>query len=138
MIDQIVDLIVREALSRGGRFTSKIAEVNLEVMLKMMDIIADYQKEREMNDRAKPPQSIVHINLNEMPSVGCPNCSCEIFTTNYAMYKKLSAIQVGKAQIVRVILERCEECGALCQVVNDGLKLVEMAPLGKEDTDREA
>jgi len=44
MIDQIVDLIVREALSRGGNLASKIAEVNVEVMLKMMDFLAEYQE----------------------------------------------------------------------------------------------
>ena len=52
MIDQIIDLIVREALGRGGSFVSKVAEVNVEVMLKMMDIIADYQ-EGERNERFK-------------------------------------------------------------------------------------
>lgn len=93
-----------------------------------------------MNDRMKAsgvgsPQGIVHVNLNELPSVGCPTCGCMIFTTNFAMYKKLSAIQVGKAQIVRVVLERCEDCGAICQVVGDGLKLVKLVPIGKETDD---
>ena len=44
MIDQIVDLIVREALSKGGRFPSKVCEVNIEVMLKVIDIIVNYQE----------------------------------------------------------------------------------------------
>ena len=96
-----------------------------------------------MNDRAKPPgtgpvQARVKINLNEMPAVGCPQCGCEIFTTEHAMFRKLSAIQVGKPMLARIPLELCRGCGALYQVVGDELKLVEMVPTGKEDTDGEA
>ena len=53
MIDQIVDLIVREALSRGGDLAAKVAEINVEVMLKMMDIIADYQEGERNEQRNK-------------------------------------------------------------------------------------
>lgn len=41
-IDQIVDLIIREALDRKGRFPSKVEEVNIEVMLKIIEIMEDY------------------------------------------------------------------------------------------------
>ena len=97
-----------------------------------------------MNDRAKPPgtegpvKARVRINLDEMPSVGCPACGCQIFTTSYAMFRKLSAIQVGKPMLARIPLELCQGCDALYQVVGDELKLVEMVPMGKEDTDGEA
>ena len=86
----------------------------------------------------KPVQARIKINLNEMPGVGCPNCGCQIFTTDHAMFRKLSAIQVGKPMLARIPLELCQGCGALHQVVGDEMKLVEMVPIGKEDTDGEA
>ena len=88
-----------------------------------------------MNDSRKPPRAMSHVNLNELPSVGCPNCSCQIFVSNAAMYKKVSAIQAGKAQLIRVVLNICQDCGALSQAIGDELKLVEVVPLEKEETD---
>ena len=91
-----------------------------------------------MNDARKPPtkdpvQARIKINLNEMPVVGCPNCGCQIFTTDHAMFRKLSAIQVGKPMLARIPLELCQGCGALHQVVGDEMKLVEMVPVKEED-----
>ena len=88
-----------------------------------------------MSNGTKPPVAVAHVNLNELPPVGCPNCGCQVFTTNHAMFRKLSAIQVGKAILARIPLELCQDCGALCQAVGDELKLVEAIPIGKEDTD---
>jgi len=51
------------------------------------------------------------------------------------MYKKVSAIQAGKAQLIRVVLNICQDCGALSQAIGDELKLVEVVPLEKEETD---
>ena len=49
-------------------------------------------------------QQQVRINLNEMPTVGCPNCGCLVFATNVSMYKKLSAIQMGKPMLAKIEL----------------------------------
>ena len=55
-VDQIVDLIIREALSRGGSLPAKIAEVDIEVMLKVMEIMDNHlegerREARRMNDK---------------------------------------------------------------------------------------
>ena len=100
-----------------------------------------------MNDRMKPPgtgsgppQATLHLNLNDMPPVGCPNCGCQVFATSVCMLRKLGATQspIGKAMLARIPLELCQGCDALYQVVGDELKLVELVPIGKEDTDGEA
>ena len=97
-----------------------------------------------MSNGTKPPgtegpiQAKVRINLNEMPPVSCPTCGCQIFTTSHAMFRKLSAIQVGKPMLARIPLELCQGCDTLYQVVGDELKPVELVPIGKEDTDGEA
>ena len=41
-IDQIVDLIIREALYRDGCFPSKVQEINIEVMQKIIEVMSDY------------------------------------------------------------------------------------------------
>lgn len=94
-----------------------------------------------MNDSRRPtgpvpPQAAIHLNLNDMPPVGCPICGCQVFATNVAMYRKLSAIQAGKAMLARIMLELCQDCGALCQVVGDEIKLVEVVPLKEEVTEQ--
>jgi len=51
-IDQIVDLIIREALNRTGRFPSKVKEVNIEVMLKIIEIMDNHmegERKKECN-----------------------------------------------------------------------------------------
>lgn len=69
----------------------------------------------------------VKINLNEVPTVGCPNCGYQLFATNVAMYKKLSAIQVGKPMLAKIEIAICQDCGAVVQPVDDELRLVEVA-----------
>lgn len=73
----------------------------------------------------------INININELPAVGCPNCGCEVFATNVAMYKKLSAIQVGKPMLAKIEVCICQDCGALIQPVGDELKLVTVVPKGE-------
>ena len=53
MIDQIVDMIVREALGRKGSLPAKIAEVNIEVMLKVMEIMDDHLEGERREARRK-------------------------------------------------------------------------------------
>ncbi len=43
-IDQITDLTIRGALDREGNFPSKVAEVRIEVMLKILEIISNHLK----------------------------------------------------------------------------------------------
>jgi len=85
-----------------------------------------------------PPTQIrqVKININDTPTVGCPNCGSQFFATNVAMYKKLSAIQVGKPMLARIELAICQDCGALVQPTGDELKLVEIIKReGQEEPD---
>ena len=43
-IDQIADLIIREALDRKGNLPPKVKEVNIEVMLKIIEIMSNHLK----------------------------------------------------------------------------------------------
>ena len=52
MIDQIVDLIIREALSRKGDLAAKVCEVNVEVMLVVAKIL-DNHNEGERDEQRK-------------------------------------------------------------------------------------
>ena len=62
MVDRIVDLIVREALSRKGKLASKIAEVNIEVMLKIMEIMDDHLEGERRH--LKKNQNCITIQIN--------------------------------------------------------------------------
>lgn len=92
-----------------------------------------------MNDRMRPTgppvQQKVNINLNDAPTAGCPVCGCIIFAVNVALYKKVSAIQVGKPMLALVPLSLCQDCGAVVQPVGDELKLVEAVPKDGEGDD---
>lgn len=78
-------------------------------------------------------QGQINIDLSKASIVGCPNCGCQIFATNVAMYKKLSAIQIGKPMLARVELSVCQDCGAILQPVGDELKLVETASVPSKE-----
>lgn len=90
-----------------------------------------------MNSRIKPSgipgkqkQVQITINLNDLDTVRCANCGFAIFATNVAMYKRIGATQspTGKAMLAGIQLNVCQDCGAIMQVVDDELKLVEIAP----------
>lgn len=89
-----------------------------------------------MANGAKPPgtgaprQVQFKINLNELPTKGCPICRCSVFNTNVGLFKQISALQspTGKGTLARVELASCIDCGTVVQVVKDELKLVEMVP----------
>lgn len=91
-----------------------------------------------MNGAGKPTGPVrgvqFKINLNELPTMACPGCKGQIFNTSVSLYKKLGATQSpsGKAQLVRVELACCLDCGAVSQVVGDELKPVELQPIGAE------
>jgi len=53
MIDQIVDLIVREAKRRGGDFPAKVCAVKHEAMLKIMDILDKHREEERREQKRK-------------------------------------------------------------------------------------
>jgi len=96
--------------------------------------------DRPMGTGGGRMQAQIRVNLNELPPVSCPACKCQIFATNIAIYKKLGATQspTGKAMLAMISLLLCQDCGALSQVVQDELKLVEVEKItppedGKED-----
>ncbi len=89
-----------------------------------------------MNNRPKPPsvaQSHITVNLNELPTVGCPTCQGMIFTTNIALFKELTAIQspTGQAQMIKVDLCQCYACDEIVQPVGSELRIVEVAPISE-------
>lgn len=62
MIDGIVDLIIREALKRGGKLETKVCEVNVEVTLKVIEIVADHlEGERDVEGKNKPGEVLVRL-----------------------------------------------------------------------------
>jgi len=83
------------------------------------------------------------IDLNELPTAGCPICGCQIFASTMVMYKQLGKVQhpQGIDQLVRVKLDLCQDCGALVQPVGLELKLVEVQqvkPNGGDKSDEPA
>ena len=83
-------------------------------------------------------QQRIRIDLNELPTAGCPNCGCSIFVTNVALFKKLSALRspTGKPMLAEIKLALCQECGAVAQPVGDELQLLEIVPKdGEADND---
>lgn len=74
-------------------------------------------------------------NMDDLPTALCPICGCQIFNTGVALYKKLGAVQspTGRAQLIRVVLSSCVDCGAVVMPVSDQFKLIEVTPTPPKD-----
>ena len=68
----------------------------------------------------------VHTNLNALKNAECPQCGCPFFETDVCIYKKLPAIEspTGKAQMIRLALGRCADCGLIVLPKEDTLQAV--------------
>lgn len=63
----------------------------------------------------------ININLDTLETVACPSCKNPVFETNHSILKKLPVIQspTGRAQLIRVDLVCCPDCGSFYRIKDD-------------------